>query len=302
MNKTITSLLRRARGDVVDTRASILVESTLLLVLVGAAFLLMAPRVGFDFNRDGLSDIPVDRRMAGVGGVEGSQLHSAIARRLISPSEFFAGCLTMLAASIGFVVWRRRRSQPTYGRRRGDYPKSGSAGHDAASRTRMTQKRLKILGTLVNDHHKLLPSDLIVGDLMTTVVRTALPSTPIEELRAMTIEYDIRHVLVCNADKVLVGVVSDRDLRRVSGKLVASDLMAECPTTVTSTLLLNNAISLLLYGHISSLPVVDDGRLVGILTTTDVVMTLQCTMLAVEQMVRDLRAGPQAATTTPAAS
>ena len=66
--------------------------------------------------------------------------------------------------------------------------------------------------------------------------------------------------------------------------------MATRRTTVTSDSRVNDAITQLLYGHISSLPVVDEGRLVGIITTTDVVMTLQCTMLAVEQIVVNLRA------------
>lgn len=73
--------------------------------------------------------------------------------------------------------------------------------------------------------------------------------------------------------------------------MTAADLMIACPTTITSRSLVNNAISALLYGHFSSLPVVDDGRLVGILTTTDVVMTLQCMMLTVERVLEDLDSG-----------
>ncbi|MCE9608335.1 MAG: CBS domain-containing protein [Planctomycetia bacterium] len=214
------------------------------------------------------------------------------------PHEVVAGCIALMGIAICFVDRRVRNARPKFGRRRGDLMEPESDPYDEASRNRLAQKRLRILGTLVNDNHKLLPSDLTVGDLMTTVVRTACPLTTIAELRAMTIEYKIRHILVCNDDNELVGVVSDRDLRRVSLKLVASDLMAECPTTVSSDMLVNQAITVLLYGHISSLPVVDAGRLVGIITTTDVVMTLQCAMLAVEQMVRDLGAGNRPASAT----
>lgn len=182
----------------------------------------------------------------------------------------------------------RGAARPYRVRRTKDRSGDLSLTHDEISKSRLTKKRLRILGTFMNDHHKLLPSDMTVGDLMTTTVRTALPSTPIGTLRAMANEYDIRHILICNLNQELVGVVSDRDLRHVAQELTASDLMNPCPTTISSQSLVNNAISILLYGHISSLPVVDDGRLVGILTTTDVAMTLQCAMLAVERIMCDL--------------
>jgi CBS domain-containing protein/Flp pilus assembly pilin Flp len=157
-------------------------------------------------------------------------------------------------------------------------------------RSRFSEKRLKILNTLINDNHKLLPSDLKVADLMTTDVKTALPKTTAGELRRLFADNKFRHVLICDEARHLVGVVSDRDLRHVEDTVSADSLMATRPTTVTSDSRVNDAITQLLYGHISSLPVVDEGRLVGIITTTDVVMTLQCTMLAVEQIVVNLRA------------
>lgn len=194
----------------------------------------------------------------------------------------------------GFLLLKSRRdaARPQRRRRSSDRCNPKADVHDEASKSRLTRKRLKILGTFMNDHHKLLPSDMTVGDLMTAVVRTALPTTPIATLRAIAAEYDIRHILICSEDQELVGVVSDRDLRHLTQDLTAADLMASCPTTITSQSLVNNAISILLYGHISSLPVVDEGRLVGILTTTDVVMTLQCAMLAVERIMKDLGSEP----------
>lgn len=158
-------------------------------------------------------------------------------------------------------------------------------------RSRFPEKRLRILNTLINDNHKLLPSDMKVGDLMTTDVKTASPQTSVAELRRLFTDHKFRHVLICDDARRLVGVVSDRDLKHVEDTAVAKTLMTTRPTTVGSDSRVSDAITLLLYGHISSLPVVDDGRLVGIITTTDVVMTLQCTMLAVEQIVVNLRSG-----------
>lgn len=158
-------------------------------------------------------------------------------------------------------------------------------------RSRLSEKRLRILNTLINDNHKLLPSDMKVGDLMTTDIKTASPKTSVADLRRLFTDNKFRHVLICDEARRLVGVVSDRDLKHVEDSAFAETLMATRPTTVSSDSRVNDAITLLLYGHISSLPVVDDARLVGIITTTDVVMTLQCTMLAVEQIVVNLRSG-----------
>jgi len=280
MHNIIESIVRRKRPLIADSIESFTPLSILAAALVGIALLMLLPGIAFNFPGGG----------RGPAWMNETAYRAAVARFLPLPHEIVAGCMALVGIAIYFFGRRVRNAQSKFGRRRGDAFEPGPDPYDESSRDRLAQKRLKILGTLVNDNHKLLPSDLTVGDLITTVVRTARPSTSIAELRAMTIEFKIRHILVCNDDHELVGVVSDRDLRHALGKLVASDLMAECPTTVTSDTLVNGAITVLLYGHISSLPVVDDGRLVGIITTTDVVMTLQCTMLAVEQMVRDLGA------------
>lgn len=263
------------------------------LTIIAVVLLLLAEHTEVESGHDAGFESTYEHRTSRSGGdVEMADL--LIARNHTATREWIAGGLALLAVGVGYFEWQGRRAMPKYGRRRGDLPSAESDTHDESSRNRLAQKRLKILGMMVSDNHKLLSSDLTVGDLMTTIVRTAEPTTSVGELRALIAEYKIRHILICNQLNELVGVVSDRDLRRASEKLVASDLMAECPTTVKSDSLLSNAITLLLYGHISSLPVVDEGRLVGILTTTDVVMTLQCTLLAVEQMVRDLGAGQRA--------
>lgn len=157
------------------------------------------------------------------------------------------------------------------------------------ARNRYAEKRLQILNAFLKDNHKLLPSDMRVGDLMSQELKIAASRSSVAEVRKLLEENNVRHVLICDADRRLVGVVSDRDLKDVDDLTAVDKIMAARPTTVTSDSLVNNAITMLLHGRFSSLPVVDGDRLVGILTTTDVVMTLQCAMLAVEQIVVDLR-------------
>jgi len=74
-------------------------------------------------------------------------------------------------------------------------------------------------------------------------------------------------------DGVLTGILSDRDLAAHTGYLGdtrVSAAMTDRPLTVTSTSSMRDAAQQMLKYKIDSLPVVDQGELVGIVTTSDV--------------------------------
>ena len=74
-------------------------------------------------------------------------------------------------------------------------------------------------------------------------------------------------------DGVLTGILSDRDLAAHGGYLAetrVSAAMTENPLTVTPLSDMRNAAQQMLQYKIDSLPVVDRGELVGIVTTSDV--------------------------------
>ena len=71
----------------------------------------------------------------------------------------------------------------------------------------------------------------------------------------------------------LVGIVSDRDLREHRGHLEHTKInaaMSENPLTVTPATTLEEAAQIMLERQIGGLPVVADGRLVGIITASDI--------------------------------
>jgi acetoin utilization protein AcuB len=89
-------------------------------------------------------------------------------------------------------------------------------------------------------------------------------------------EGDFRAVPVL-ADGAVAGIITDRDLRRFSGKLDATrvkDAMTEHVLTVTTDTPVAEAVRLLRQRKIGGLPVIEQGKLVGMITVTDVLEAL----------------------------
>ena len=91
----------------------------------------------------------------------------------------------------------------------------------------------------------------------------------------------IRHMLVMDGD-CLVGIVSNRDVRRLligGGHLIppgapVKRVMTENPITASPELSLIEAAREILDRKIGALPVVEEGRPIGILTKSDVLEAL----------------------------
>jgi len=86
----------------------------------------------------------------------------------------------------------------------------------------------------------------------------------------------IRHVAVIEDGK-LVGILSDRDLRNHWGYLDRTKVnaaMTPDPITVGPDVGIEQAARLLLSHKVGSLPVVENGKVIGIITTTDFLRAL----------------------------
>lgn len=86
-------------------------------------------------------------------------------------------------------------------------------------------------------------------------------------------EGDFRAVPVVRNDDEVVGIITDRDLRRLTGLLDSTrvrDAMTETVITVSLGTSMHEAARLLRQRKIGGLPVVEEGKLVGMITVTDV--------------------------------
>jgi CBS domain-containing protein len=136
-------------------------------------------------------------------------------------------------------------------------------------------KRQEILRTLAADPEALMENRLEVRHIMTSRLRNVRPKTPIHEIKQIMAEEIVRHFPVVNEKGTIVGIVSDRDLFTPEAR-VAADVMTRSVVTVSPKAKLETAAAQLVNRNISCLPVMENSTLVGIVTTTDLVMTLQC--------------------------
>jgi acetoin utilization protein AcuB len=91
----------------------------------------------------------------------------------------------------------------------------------------------------------------------------------VEEALAILADRKQRHLPVVDADENLVGIVSEKDLLRAKCDDAVEKMMTQDVITVTEYTALEDAARIMADHKISSLPVMRDGRLVGIITETD---------------------------------
>ena len=137
--------------------------------------------------------------------------------------------------------------------------------------------------------------DTTVGQVMTSEPFVVHPETTAAELVQLFQGKKFRHFLVAEHD-VLVGVISDRDVIRLFGlesfperqdfeKLTAGELMSSKVLTVTADTHLSEAVGILVNKGINCLPVVDGMRPIGVLTSTDLFLSLEQLLVAMPSQV-----------------
>lgn len=129
-----------------------------------------------------------------------------------------------------------------------------------------------------------------VRDIMTTNVIRLTPNTHLAEAKKMFDQYHIRHAPVVHQNK-MVGIVSLTDIQRLSfgdvydasegdvdkalaDMLTVGQVMNHKPVTVSPDDSIKLVAELLTKAEFHALPVVEGDKLVGIVTTTDIIRIL----------------------------
>lgn len=129
-----------------------------------------------------------------------------------------------------------------------------------------------------------------LSEIMTTPVETCSPSTPVKQVARRMTQKGISAMLVNIDDEPPIGIISERELvAKVLARddiecesAVAADIMTEMPETMAPSTYMYEATSFMMTRRIKHLPIVDAGRLVGIVTLKDLMrFRSQKTMLLV---------------------
>ena len=125
-------------------------------------------------------------------------------------------------------------------------------------------------------------------------VAAVRPTETVAEVAKLLSSRRIGAVLVRDAADQLLGIVSERDIVRALANngattlsMTAGQLMTRALTTATPATTVNQAMTLMTAGRFRHMPVLDGGRVVGIISIGDVVKSR---ILQQEQEVDSLKA------------
>jgi acetoin utilization protein AcuB len=131
---------------------------------------------------------------------------------------------------------------------------------------------------------------MYVGRKMTTDLITVTPDTPMIKARDLLQEHNIKQLPVVDEQGSLVGILTDRDIKQawaspattlsiyeltyVLQKLAVESVMVKDLITISPGATVERAASIMHARKIGSLPVVENDKLVGIITSTDLMEVL----------------------------
>ncbi len=131
---------------------------------------------------------------------------------------------------------------------------------------------------------------MYVGRIMNTYLMTIPPDTSLQKAKEIIDEKRINHLLVVDKNGDLIGIVSDRDIKQTSAspatalsvhelnylltQLTAEQIMSKKIITISPGTTIERAALIMQKNRINALPVIEDEKLVGIITSSDVMRVL----------------------------
>jgi CBS domain-containing protein len=114
---------------------------------------------------------------------------------------------------------------------------------------------------------------MVARDIMTRDVITASPELAVKELAMLLIKNQISGVPVADEHGKIIGLVSEADLIAKKGKQVQA-IMSQQVFSVAEEASVEEIARLMTTHRIKRVPVMNDGKLVGIVSRADIVNTI----------------------------
>ena len=122
-----------------------------------------------------------------------------------------------------------------------------------------------------------MSSSILVRDMMSTNIKTVSPDLPLTDVIKKMVKFNISCIMVIDQGRH-VGIITERDILKNVVKpnmnlelIEAKVIMSRPLITILDDATIEEASRSMLTNNIKKLPVVRDNRLVGILTSSDIV-------------------------------
>ena len=133
---------------------------------------------------------------------------------------------------------------------------------------------------------------VLVRDVMSKNVKVVRPDTIVKEVVATMNKFNIGSIVVVQSDRP-VGIITERDILRRTVEpclapeaLRAREVMTSPIITIRSTASIDEAAKIMARKRIKKLLVMENEKLVGILTFTDIVTQVPNMLGILEELVR----------------
>ncbi len=143
---------------------------------------------------------------------------------------------------------------------------------------------------------------MYIGKVMRSNLVTATPDTTLVEARRLMDSKPIDHLLIVDTKGHLEGILSDRDLKQnwaspattlsnhelayLLEQVKVKEIMSKAVLTISASTTVERAAYIMQQNNINALPVLENGDLVGIITSTDVMGVLLNAIGMSEQSTR----------------
>jgi CBS domain-containing protein len=133
---------------------------------------------------------------------------------------------------------------------------------------------------------------VLVRDIMSKDVRVVRSDTTVKEVVATMNKFNIGSIIVVQGDRP-VGIITERDILRrlvepclAPETLTARHLMTSPVVTIGEDASIEETARLMARKKIKKLPVMNNGKIVGIVSYTDIVFKVPTLLSILEELVR----------------
>lgn len=134
-----------------------------------------------------------------------------------------------------------------------------------------------------------MASTILVKDIMSKDVQVVRPDTSAQEIVATLDKFNIDSVIVVQKDKP-IGIVTVRDvMRRLSMEYVAprilsaTEMMSSPLTIINVEATVDEAAKLMARNNVKTLPVMDNDKMVGVVSFTDIAFKVPTLLSLLEE-------------------